>query len=252
MKTTCSFKFIIHHSSFIIFFPPFLSFSQDTTSVAPKLPPAHIGFVSEYNIERFGTDSVEAIDSSLSHFYLTDKFLYNITKEKNIFAEEENVFQPDNSIVNFSNDITAPYKFSNRTIKYYKLNRRFTEVTYVQGSKSEQLLNIIYSQHLTKNLNAGLDFRRAGAEGFFRRQQFYQSSFDVYTHYETPSKRYSLFAYYLRNHLEQEENGGIKDFNPNENTVAQPTYLSSAENKQTDKEILLRQTFKLNRTIADS
>src|SRR6185295_15707608 len=107
-------------------------------------------------------------------------------------------------------------KFSNRTIKYYKLNRRFTEVTYLSGSKSEQMLNVIYSQNLTKGWNVGLDFRRAGAEGFFRRQRFYQSSFDFYTHYESPNKRYSISAYYLRNHLEQQENGGIKDFNPAE------------------------------------
>lgn len=227
-------------------------FAQDTTSVTPKLPPAQISFVSEINIERFGTDSVEAIDSSLSSFYHFDKFLYNITKEKNIFIEKENAFEPDNSIVKFSNDITAPYKFSNRTIKYYKLNRRFTEVTYVSGSKSEQMLNIIYSQNLTKGWSAGLDFRRAGAEGFFRRQRFYQSSFDVFTHYQTPDKRYNVFAYYLRNRLEQQENGGIQDFNPNENTVAQPTFLSSAENKQTDKEILLRQSLQLNKAIADS
>lgn len=238
---------------FILFFVSVADlFSQDTTSVVRKLPPAQIGFVRESNIERFGMDSVEAIDSSLSRFYLSDKFLYNITKEKNVFTEEENDFRANNNIVNFSNDITSPYKFSNRTIKYYLLNRRFTEVTYVQGSKSEQMLNVAYSQNLTKNWNAGLDFRRAGAEGFFRRQQFYQSSFDVYTHYETPNKRYNLFAYYLRNHLEQQENGGIKDFNPNENTVAQPTYLSSAENVQTDKEFMLRQTFQLNKSLPDS
>jgi hypothetical protein len=244
--------FNIRHSLFTILSFPVLVFAQDTLAPAVKLPPAVIGFVRESNIERFGTDSVEGIDSSLSHFYLLDKFLYNITREKNILQEEETVVPVGNGIVNFFNDITAPYKFSDHTIKYYKLNRRFTEVTYLQGSKTEQLLNIAYSQNLTKNWNAGLDFRRAGAEGFFRRQIFYQSSFDVYTHYETPNKRYNLFAYYLRNRMEQEENGGIKDFNPAENTVAQPTYLSSAENVQTNKELLLRQTFQLNRSLPDS
>jgi hypothetical protein len=244
--------FNIRYSLFIIIFFSVRVFAQDTLAPPVKLPPAVIGFVRESNIERFGTDSVEAIDSSLSHFYLFDKFLYNITREKNIFTEEKSVLPEGSNIVNFSNDLTLPYKFSNRTVKYYKLNRRFTEITYLQGSKTEQLLNVAYSQNLTKSWNAGIDFRRAGAEGFFRRQIFYQSSFDVYTHYETPDKRYNLFAYYLRNRLEQEENGGIKDFNPAENTVAQPTYLSSAENVQTDKEFLLRQTFQLNKSMPDS
>jgi len=246
MKVNCILAFIIACA-----FLPSFSFSQDTLTPPPKLPPTKVTFTRESNIDGSGTEKEESIDSSLSSFYHFDKFLYYITLEKNIFLVEEET-QVENRIIKFSEDITYPYKFSGNTIRYYKLNRRFTEVTYLSGRKKEQLLNITYAQNLAKGWNAGLDFRRSGAQGFFRRQLFYQSSFDVFTHYETQNGRYNLYAYYLRNRLEQQENGGIRDFNPNENTVAEPVYLSSAENKQTDKEILLRQSFQLNKSLSDS
>ena len=115
-----------------------------------------------------------------------------------------------------------------------------------------QLLNVAYAQNLWKGWSAGLDFRRAGAEGWFKRQQFYQSSFDLFTHYESPNERYQLYAYYLRNHLEQQENGGVNNFDPAENTIAQPTYLSTAENNQTDKGFLLRQQYYLSSLKKDT
>src|SRR5258706_277370 len=229
---------------FLLFFCSPSVFSQDTLAPVPKLPPQHISFIRESEADNLNTALEENIDSSLSSFHRTRGFLYDITLEKNIFREEEKI-PVRNNIVNFSHDIMFPYKFSSRTIRYYNLNRRFTEITYLLGRKKEQLLNVVYTQNLFKRWNVGLDFRRAGADGFFNHQRFYQSSFDVFTHYQSPNERYNLFAYYLRNHLEQQENGGVKDFDPKENTVAQPTYLTSAENKQTDKEFLLRQSFAL-------
>lgn len=225
-------------------------FSQDTLALATKPQSPRVSYVSEIDVDKLGAGQ-ETVDSSLSSFHRTRGFLYDITLERNIFMEKEEVpFQKQ--VVNFSNDITIPYKYSDRTIRYYKLNKRFTEITYLLGRKKEQLVNIIYTQNLFRGWNAGLDFRRAGAEGPFKRQQFYQSSFDMFTHYESPNERYNLYAYYLRNRLEQNENGGIKDFDPDENTVAQPTYLSSAENNQTDKEFLLRQSFRLAGQTIDS
>ena len=218
------------------------AFSQDTLAPVSKPQPVKLSFVRESDIAKPGADNGESIDSSLAYFHRTRDFLYDITRERNIFFKYEPAFF-GSDVVHFSDDIMRPYKFSNRTIRYYNLNKRLTEVTYLLGAKKEQLFNIIYTQNLMKGWSAGLDFRRAGAEGFFQRQQFYQSSFDVFTHYESQNGKYNLYAYYLRNRLEQEENGGVRDFDPSENTVAQPTYLTTAENRQTDKEFLLRQFF---------
>lgn len=228
----------------------FSAFSQqDTTKAAPKPEvPTHITYVSETDLENLNGHQ-QAFDSSLTSFHRTRDFLYDITRERNIFIDKSSWRK---RVVNFSNDLTLPYKFSDRTIKYYKLNKRFTEITYLVGAKKEQLLNVAYAQNLMKGWSAGLDFRRAGSEGFFRRQVFYQSSFDLFTHYQSPNERYNLYAYYLRNRLEQQENGGVNNFDPTENTVAQPTYLTEAENDQTDKEFLLRQSYELHRHVTDS
>lgn len=224
-------------------------FSQDTLAPVPKpQTPAHITYVREIDVDNFDTLSYR-VDSSLASFHRTRGFLYDITQERNIFMQEVPLRK---HVVNFSDDLTLPFKFSDRTIRYYKLNKRFTEITYLLGPKKEQLLNVVYTQNLMKGWSVGLDFRRAGAEGWFKRQQFYQSSFDVFTHYESKNERYQLYAYYLRNRLEQQENGGINNFDPAENTVAQPTYLSTAENNQTDKGFLLRQQYYISNVKNDS
>jgi hypothetical protein len=234
---------------FLLCFYSFAVFSQDTIApVSRPQTPVRITYVREIDIDNLDTLS-HGIDSLLATFHRTRGFLYDIMQERNIFMEEVPFRK---HVVNFSDDITFPYKLSDRTIRYYKLNKRFTEITYLLGAKKEQLINVVYTQNLLSGWSVGLDFRRAGSEGWFKRQLFYQSSFDVFTHYESANKRYQLYGYYLRNRLEQQENGGVNNFNPDENTVAQPTYLSTAENNQTEKEFLLRQSFQLRKQVPDS
>jgi hypothetical protein len=236
---------------FVVFLFCFCSsavFSQDTITPPKPQTPVRISYVKEVDVNNFDTVSYK-VDSSLAFFHRTRGFVYDITQERNIFFEEVPLRK---HVINFSDDITLPYKFSDQTIRYYKLNKRFSEITYLLGPKKEQLLNVVYTQNLLRGWSVGLDFRRAGAEGWFKRQQFYQSSFDFFTHYESQNERYQLYAYYLRNHLEQQENGGINNFDPAENTVAQPTNLSTAENRQTDKGFLLRQQYYVSNLKNDS
>ncbi len=110
----------------IIFYSPVV-FGQDTIAPPPKpQTPAHITYVKEIDVEHLDTLSYK-IDSSLATFHRSRGFLYDITQERNIFMEEDAPLRKH--VVNFSDDITLPYKLSDRTIRYYNLNKRFTEIT---------------------------------------------------------------------------------------------------------------------------
>src|SRR5262249_12970130 len=101
---------------FGLFFFPHLAFSQDTTAMPAKPPvPAHLAYVREADVDAFAAKE-ETVDSSLSSFHRMRGYLYDITLDKNIFEEEISL---QKRVVNFSNDITLPYKLSDRTIHYY-------------------------------------------------------------------------------------------------------------------------------------
>src|SRR5690349_10866843 len=138
---------LVRWCAFIIFcFCSSAVFSQDTLAPPPKpQTPAYISYVREIDVDNFDTVSYK-VDSSLASFHRTRGFLYDFTQEKNIFMEEIPLRK---HVVNFSDDITLPYKLSDRTIRYYKLNKRFTEITYLLGPKKEQLLNVVYTQNLS-------------------------------------------------------------------------------------------------------
>src|SRR5262245_28561627 len=103
---------------FLVFFCS-SAFSQD--SIAPSAKPetpVRIGFLREAQFDSLNIRE-ETFDSSLAFFHRTRGFLYDITLERNIFSEEIPIRR---QVANFSNDIAFPYKYSDRTIRYYRLN----------------------------------------------------------------------------------------------------------------------------------
>src|SRR5436853_2764712 len=87
-------------------------FAQDTIAPVKKPEtPAHITYTREVDIDNLNTQE-QTFDSSLASFHRSRGFLYDITKERNIFMTEMRLHE---RVVNFSDDITLPYKFSENT-----------------------------------------------------------------------------------------------------------------------------------------
>lgn len=101
------------------------------------------------------------------------------------------------------------YKYTWENTKFYTTTRPFTELGYQFGSQSEQLINVLHTQNINQHWNFSLNYRMIAAPGFFKSQKTDHSNYRINTWYESPRKRYHLFAGVIVNSIRGGENGGI-------------------------------------------
>ncbi|MFP5042609.1 putative porin [Parasediminibacterium sp. JCM 36343] len=103
------------------------------------------------------------------------------------------------------------YKFTIENTKFYQTTRPFTELGYLLGSKSEQLINFTHTQNRKNNFNFSLEYRFSNSPGLYRTQNASHNNVRFATHYQSPNKRYESFFIYLSNKHASSENGGLVD-----------------------------------------
>ncbi|MGF1924990.1 MAG: putative porin, partial [Bacteroidia bacterium] len=101
------------------------------------------------------------------------------------------------------------YILGHDDIKFYKARSAFTSLYYVNGGEKEQLFKLIHSQNIKKNWNFGANFNRIGANGFYTHQRGDHLNASVFTWYESPNKRYNIWADGVFNTMKAQENGSI-------------------------------------------
>lgn len=86
----------------------------------------------------------------------------------------------------------------------------FTQLTYVMGSKKENVLRVQHAQRfLEEQINAGIDFKLINSIGYYARQKSDIKNLNSNFAYRTKDKRYSVLAIYYHNKVVVQENGGI-------------------------------------------
>ncbi len=105
------------------------------------------------------------------------------------------------------------YILNQDDVKFYKARTPFTSLYYVNGGEKEQLLKLIHSQNIKKNWNFGANFNRIGANGAYTRQRGDHLNAAIFTWYESPNKRYNLWADGVFNTMKAQENGSILNAN---------------------------------------
>lgn len=145
-----------------------------------------------------------------------------------------------------------PYLYLNDSVKYYKILKTFTEVSYVQGAKKEINFHAIFSRNIYKSLNLGFDFRTGNAPGAYLRQKTNSINFVLTLQYFTKDKRYGFIANFIFNRLRNLENGGIKYdslFEQNKETNRQvfQVNLQSAQNRMKESGFYTKHYFNLSR-----
>jgi len=105
------------------------------------------------------------------------------------------------------------YKYTVEGTKFFQTTRPYTELGYLLGSKSEQLIDIIHTQNKKSNFNFSLEYRFINSPGIFRTQNASHNNFRFTTHYQSKNKRYESFFIYLSNKHASSENGGLVDKN---------------------------------------
>lgn len=95
-------------------------------------------------------------------------------------------------------------------ITYYKTWSPFTELTYFTGgpkSSQEQMLNILHTQNVNKNLNVGFLGDLNYADGQYLNQKARSNAFTLWAGYK--GLRYSAYGNVSLNSYKAQENGGI-------------------------------------------
>lgn len=103
------------------------------------------------------------------------------------------------------------YAFTVEGTKLFQTTRPYTELSYVLGSKAEQLVSITHTQNRKSNLNFSIEYRFNNAPGNLKNQNASQNNFRFTTHYQTLNKKYESFLIFIANKSASSENGGLQD-----------------------------------------
>ena len=103
------------------------------------------------------------------------------------------------------------YNLKIEDTRFYNTTRAYTELAYLLGNSSEQVVNILHTQNKKSNFNFSFEYRFSNSPGVLRTQNASNNNLRFTTHYQSPNKRYENFLIYLSNKNASSENGGLVD-----------------------------------------
>ncbi len=145
------------------------------------------------------------------------------------------------------------YALTPEDIIYYQARAPFTSLYLISAGQKEQLFKAIHSQNLKKNWNAGVNFNRGDSRGFYARQRGDNLNVAIFSWYQSPNKRYNLWASAIFNTMRAYENGSVAQdtiFSPNYSKIsrdAEQVNLRTARNLYKKNTLFLKQTYYVGR-----
>jgi hypothetical protein len=103
------------------------------------------------------------------------------------------------------------YNFTAAQTRFYTTTRPYSEVAYLLGTKSEQMIQLQHTQNIRPNWNASVQYRLINSPGFFNNQNTNHNNYRLSSWYQSKNKRYQNFVIIVGNKLQAAENGGIQD-----------------------------------------
>lgn len=101
------------------------------------------------------------------------------------------------------------YQIKADSVKYYLVNKKFTDIAYHSGTFKEQVIDIIHTQNVMKIWNFGLKFGRFSVKDYMYFSDTYKGDFLVFTSLRSNNGKYNLFAHAYWNSIENQMNGGL-------------------------------------------
>ncbi|WP_412466094.1 putative porin [Pedobacter sp. KLB.chiD] len=145
------------------------------------------------------------------------------------------------------------YALTPDDIIYYQARTPFTSLYFVSAGQKEQLFRAIHTQNIKKNWNVGVNFNRGDSKGFYSRQRGDNLNVAIFSWYQSPNKRYNMWASAIFNTMRAYENGSTVAtglFDPDYSKIsreAEPINLSDARNLYRKNTIFLKQTYYVGR-----
>jgi len=97
------------------------------------------------------------------------------------------------------------------SIKYYDVKTPTTAFIFHTAPEKGTVLNSTYTQNIGKNFNFTVEYFGLRSEGLYQRNLSASNNVNIGISYK--NKRYELYAHYLSQNVNNEENGGIKVLN---------------------------------------
>ena len=162
----------------------------------------------------YDSNRVNKLDSSVSDFYTRYPVPYQyVDLGNNGTAARSIIFNPnmkpgfDAGFHSF--DI---YRYTIENTKFYTSTRPYTELAYLIGSSSEQVIGLTHTQTRKQGrFNFTFDYRLINSPGAFKNQNTSHSGLRLSGFYQTENKRYGLYFIYIKNRLKSSENGGLQN-----------------------------------------
>jgi hypothetical protein len=176
------------------------------------------------------------LDSSVGDFSRRFPIPYTHHNLGNVgTAARSIVFNPDRT-AGFDPGFHAydVYKWRLDRVRFFNTTRPYTELGYVIGSQTQQVIDIIHTQNLRPYWNMALQYRLINSPGFFNNQRANHNNYLLTSWYQSPNRRYNNYLVFLANNLQSSENGGIltdRDYLKDpiyENRFSVPTKIGSA------------------------
>jgi hypothetical protein len=144
------------------------------------------------------------------------------------------------------------YLYQNDSVKYYKVYKTYSELSYVQGAKKEQNFHAVFSRNIYRTFNLGFDFHVMSAPGAYYRQKANHVNFVLTSQFFTKNKRYGMIANFTANRIKNYENGGIKydslfTENLESNRMVIPVNLNTAQTRIRESGFFIKNYFDLTR-----
>ncbi len=207
--------------------PDSLDYTRDTTYANDTTYAKDTTYVSYY---LYSNDSLALQKLHLANTYSLDAFQRFDPLQQNggFFASLGNpglacndlVYHPDiQAGFNLGLNSFQKYTFTDKNTAYYIHQVPITFLTYINGSKKEQLFRAFHNQHIGKNITLGVDFFLINSPGLYVRQKSDDKSVTLNGQYFTKNKRYGIIANYTHNKFIVQENGGILNDSVFENNL---------------------------------
>lgn len=161
----------------------------------------------------FDSTRPRTIDSSINDFYTRFPLPYRFHSLGNYgTAAQSLVFEPFMK-AGFDAGFHAYdiYRFTPTNTRLYQTTRPYTELSYLLGSKAEQLISFLHTQNKKDNFNFTIEYRFSNAPGAIKNQNASHNNVRFTTHYRSPNRKYGLNLIYLSNKAASSENGGLQD-----------------------------------------
>ena len=142
------------------------------------------------------------------------------------------------------------YALTHDDILYYQARSPFSNLYYMGAGRTEQVFRVTHAQNVKKNLTVGASYYRIGADGIYANQRGDHLNGAFFTWYQSPNKRYNIWANAIFNTLKAEENGGLTEDPTNGANVTEEAlnvHLNSARQISRKNSVLLKQSYFLGR-----